>query len=69
MVDRQRQHGDHLPAVLALPHQRGVTAAAQRKAERVEEDGLAGAGLAGQCRQARIEADIQLVDEDDISDR
>ena len=38
-------------------------------AERVEQDRLAGAGLAGQHREAGIELDVERFDDDEIADR
>jgi hypothetical protein len=45
-----------------------AAAPAQRQRQRVEQDGLAGAGLAGERGQAAIERDVELVDQHDIAD-
>jgi hypothetical protein len=49
--------------------QQPVGAAAERKAEGIEQDRLAGAGLAGQHGQAGADLQVQAVDEDDVADR
>jgi hypothetical protein len=43
----------------------GIGAVAQRQLQRVDEDGLARAGLAGQHREAGVELELQLGDDDD----
>ena len=60
---------DHLPLLGALAHQPRVAAPAQRQREGIEQDRLAGAGLAGQHRQAGGKIDVQPVDQDDVADR
>src|SRR5690606_25480558 len=42
---------------------------AQSQGQRIEQDGLAGAGLAGQHGHAAVERQVELVDEDDIANR
>ncbi len=51
MLRRKLEHRGDLALLRALTHQRGVAAAAERQRERVEQDRLAGAGLAGQHRK------------------
>ena len=53
MVARQFEGGGHLPLLGAVAHQRGVAARAERQREGIEQDRLAGAGLAGEHGQAR----------------
>ena len=53
MVARHVEHGRHLPLGGAMAHERRIAARAERQRQRVEQDGLAGARLAGQHRQAR----------------
>ncbi len=57
---------------VALPHagadQRGIAARAQREGERIQQDRLAGAGLAGEHRHSRPEVHAQPVDDDDVAD-
>ena len=52
----------------AGPHQAGIGAPAERQPERVQQDRLAGAGLAGQHAQPRPEGEAEPVDQDDIAD-
>ena len=49
--------------------QPGIGAGAQSEAEAVEQDGFAGAGLAGQGREAGGEMQIEPLDQHDIADR
>ena len=51
------------------PHQCRVRPRAQRQTETVEQDRLAGAGLAGQHRQARAEGQVQPLDQHHVADR
>ena len=64
-VERRR----HLPLLGAVAHQARVAAAAERERERIEQDRLAGAGLAGQHRQAGRIVDVEPFDQDDVADR
>ena len=52
----------------ALAHQPLLGPGAQRQAQRIEQDGFAGAGLAGQHAQARCEIEIEAIDQDDVAD-
>ena len=63
------EHGGDLPLLRALADQRLVAAAAERQREGVQQDRLAGAGLAGEHGEPRGEIDVQLVDQDDVADR
>ena len=69
MRGRQLEGGGHLALLGAVAHQRDVAARAQRQREGIEQDRLAGAGLAGQHRQAAREIDIEPIDQDDVADR
>jgi hypothetical protein len=69
MAGRHLEHRGDLPLLRALTHQRGVAARAQRQREGVEQDRLAGAGLAGQHRQARGEIEVEPVNQHDVADR
>ena len=69
MIGREIEDGGHLALRLAGAHQRSVAAAAERERERVEQNRLAGAGLAGEHRQPRPEGEVEVVDEDDVADR
>ncbi len=66
---RQIEGRRHLPLLGALAHQRGVAAGAERQREGIEQDRLAGPGLAGQDRKAGGEIDVEPVDQDDVADR
>ena len=69
MARRHVECGRHLSLLGALAHQRGVAARAERQRKGIEQDRLAGAGLAGEHRQAGRKIDIQPVDQDDVADR
>ena len=53
----------------ARPDQRPIGAGAERQAEGVEQDRLAGAGLAGQHAKAARELQVEPLDQDDVADR
>ena len=46
-----------------------IRPAAERQPERVEQDRLAGAGLAGQHAQPALELEVEALDQDDVADR
>ena len=46
----------------------GVAALAQGQRQRVDEDGLAGAGLAGEHGEAGVEFEFERIDDDEIAD-
>ena len=69
MVGRHVEDGGDLALLGAMADQAGVAARAERQRQGIEQDGFAGAGLAGQHRQARGEVDVQPLDQDDIADR
>ena len=48
-------------------YEAGVGTPAERQPERVEQNGLAGPGLAGQDAQSRPKGEAQAVDQDDIA--
>ncbi len=66
---RQLEDSGHLALLGAVAHQRGVAARAERQREGIEQDRLAGAGLAGQHGEAAREIDIEPIDQDDVADR
>ena len=68
MVALDLEHGGHLALLDAVAHQRLVAARAQRQREGVEQDRLAGAGLAGEHGKACGEIDVEPVDQDDVAD-
>src|SRR4051794_3529235 len=59
----------HLPLLGALAHQARVAAAAERKRESIEQDRFAGAGLAGEHREARRIINVEPFDQNDVADR
>ena len=68
MARRHVEHRGDLPLLGALAHQRRIAARAEREREGIEQDRLAGAGLAGQHGKALGEIEIELVDQDDVAD-
>ena len=52
-----------------LADQRAVGAAAEREADRIEQDRLAGAGLAGQHAEPAGELEVEPLDQDEVADR
>lgn len=69
MVGRDIEDGGDASAFGARAHHRGVGARAEREAERVQQDRLAGARLAGERDDARLEGEVELVDQHDVTDR
>ena len=63
------EHGRHLALLGALPHQRLIAAGAERQGKGIEQDRLAGAGLAGEHGKTVGEIDVEPVDQDDVADR
>ena len=57
------------PCSAPVADQGAVAAAAEGERKRIEQDRLAGAGLAGEHRQAVLKIDVEAVDEDDVTDR
>ena len=60
--------GDHHRLRGAGSDERGLGAFAESQPEGVEKDGFAGAGLAGQHAEPRLERQVEAVDEDDVAD-
>ena len=60
--------GRHRRLLGAGPHQPCLRPPAERQAERIQEDRLAGPGLAGQHAQAPAKDEGEPVDQDDIAD-
>ena len=69
MIRLDVEGGRDLPLRGALAHQGRVAAPAEREREGVEQDRLAGPGLAGEHRQAGRAIDIEPLDQDDIANR
>ena len=68
MVAGDLEAGDHLALLDPLAHQGLVAARAERQRKGVEQNRLAGAGLAGEHGKAVGEIDVEPVDQDDIAD-
>ncbi len=68
MIVRQRDLGRDRGAFLARANQPDVGPRAERKPERIEQDRLAGPGLAGEHAQARLEFELEPVDQHDVVD-
>jgi hypothetical protein len=69
VVLRHVESGRHLPLLGTVAHQRGIATAAERQRKRIEQDGFARAGFAGQHGQSAGEFDIESFDQDDVADR
>ena len=67
MARLQLEGCGHLSLLRALPHQSDVAAGAEREGKGIEQDGLAGAGLARKHGQAGRKVDVEPVDQDDIA--
>jgi hypothetical protein len=65
---RQLEYRADLALLDAVPDKRGIAARTERKRKGVEQDRLAGAGLAGQHAEAAREVDVQAVDQHNIAD-
>ena len=66
---RGREHGADACLRGAPTHQIAVRPAAQRQSQGIEQDRLAGAGLAGQHAKAGLEREVEPLDQDDVADR
>ena len=64
----QREVGADVGLGRAFAHHACLTAAAKRELERVDQDRLAGAGLAGEHREAVRELELDRVDDDEVAD-
>ncbi len=58
----------HLALLDPLPHQRLVAAGAQSQGKGVEQNRLAGAGLAGEHGKTVGKIDVEPIDQDDVAD-
>src|SRR3546814_1077244 len=66
---RRVEFGGDAGLVTAVTDQAGIGAGAERQAEGIEQDRLAGPGLTGQHRQPRREGEVETVDEHHVPDR
>src|ERR1700738_811770 len=69
MIPRDVEHGGNLALLRAMADEARITATAERQRERIEKDGFAGTGLAGQYREAAGKLDVDPCDQDDVTDR
>ena len=69
MVGAEVEDGGDVALLGAVADERAVAAATKGEGKRIEEDRLAGAGLAGEHGQAAGEIDVEAIDEDDVTDR
>ncbi len=60
--------GADLRARAALAHQAGIAALAQHQGQGIDQDRLAGAGLPGERGEARLELEVEAVDDDEVAD-
>ena len=67
-VVRDRERGGDFGALGAVPHDFGACATARREQQRIDEDGFAGAGFAGQHGEAGGELQLGGVDDGEIAD-
>ena len=67
MVDRRREFGADRGTLGALADERGFGARTEREPQRVEQDGLAGAGLSGHDVEPRLEREVEAIDQHDAA--
>ena len=65
---RPLEHGGELGSLGARPQLPQLEPIAEQEAERIEQDRLSRAGLAGQHREAGIELEVERFDDDEIAD-
>ncbi len=63
------EHRGELGAVGAGAQLALLEAVAEQQRERVEQDRLAGAGLAGEDGEAAVELEVERLDDDEVADR
>lgn len=64
----QREGGGDDAALGPGAHQAGVTPGTQRQAQHVQQDGLAGTGFASEDGEAALQGEIELLDQDNVTD-
>ena len=67
VVSRQRKSGGDNATLGAHPHQGGIAASPQCQPQRIEQDGFASTGFAGQHGEALVEGNVELLDQDDVA--
>ena len=68
MAGGQLEHRGDLALRGAAAHQLGAAAPAQHEAQRIQQDRLAGAGLAGQYVETGLEREVQPVNDQHVAD-
>ena len=64
---RRLERRGHARAVRSLAHQPAVRARPERKPQRIEQDRLACAGLAGERAQSALELEVERFDQHDVA--
>jgi hypothetical protein len=67
MVGGEIEGRRHLPLRPPLAHETAIAARPERQRQRVEQNGFAGSGLAGQDRQSVAEIEIEPIDDDECA--
>ena len=68
MIGRRREFSGDPGLINAPAQQAAVTPAAENQPQGIEQNGLAGAGLAGQGAQAGAERQVEPIDQYDVAD-
>src|SRR5471032_2914490 len=68
VIGKKIENRGHMPLRLSLADESAVAARSKRQRQRVEQNGFAGAGFAGENRQSRRELKIKLIDQDYVAD-
>ncbi len=68
MLRRQREDRGHHRLLGALAHEPALGTDAERQAERIQQDRLAGAGFAREHAEPWMETEFQPVDQHDVAD-
>jgi len=64
----ERELGRHFRALRAFAHHAGLGALAQDQGKGIEQDRLAGAGLAGEHGKSGMEVQVEAIDQDEVSE-
>ena len=69
MARRHVEDSRHLALLGTVPDESAVAAPAEGQRQGIEKNGFAGAGLSREDGQAARQGEIQLFDQDDVTDR
>jgi len=69
VVGGEVEYGGHITLAGPVAHQRAVAAAAEGQRQGIEENRLAGTGLAGEHRHSGTKIDSETLDQNDVADR